>query len=208
MVIGFLIIVIIALVSFLAYDLGSKNSKSAQNPLTVQNTPTPSPIQSEPNPSPSFSPTPTPTQVQTKTITAGGALSFPIYTLKIPLDWTSQREQGQDSDKLTLTNLGYKITISEAAFGGGGCLYPGDAPSEMAQTFTIFVEIANSNGYVFRRGLSGPNTYAVCQKNAADGSFGAPTIFGHISFETPGTPDKNGKVFPEVDAILASLNKK
>lgn len=146
----------------------------------------------------------TPTQTQQKEVIAGGVLSFPKYTVLLPENWASEREQGQDMDKLTLTKLGYKITISEGAFGGSGCLYPGDPPSEMAQTFTSFVEINNPNGYIFRRSTSGPNAYTICQKGT-EGSFGAPTIFGHISFTTPGTPDKNGVIFPEADAILSSI---
>lgn len=148
----------------------------------------------------------TPTEKENKTVEAGGVLSFPKYTVSLPEGWASEREQGQDMDKLTLSKLGYKITISEAAFGGGGCLYEGDPPSEMAQTFTSFVEINNPNGFVFRRGMSSPNTYTICQKGT-EGSFGAPTVFGHISFTTPGTPDKNVVIFPEADSILASLKK-
>lgn len=201
-IVGFLVLVVIALVGLLAYDLGTKSSNPAQNPISVQNSPTPT-AYSNPNSSPSSSPVVANKQI----VTAGGVLIFPTYTLQLPEGWTYEREQGQDSDKLTLTKLGYKITIYEAAFGGGGCTYPGDAPQEMAQTFTSFVEITDSNGFVFRRGMSGPNTWTVCQKNTTDGSFGAPTIFGHISFVTPGTPDKNAIVFPEADSIFASLKK-
>lgn len=195
-------ILLIIIVAGSAFYLGQKNA----SPSKETTTPTPTVFQTinEEN----TSPTPTLKAPQTKTITAGGVLSFPTYTLELPEGWAYTREQGQDSDKLTLTKLNYKITISEAAFGGGGCLYPGDPPSEMAQSFTIFTEIINPNGYIFRRGMSGPNTWTVCQKNTTDGSFGAPTMFGHISFVTPGTPDKNGIVFPEADSIFASLNKK
>ncbi len=151
----------------------------------------------------------TPTPNQNRVIQAGGAIIFSKYSLKLPEGWTSEREQGKDIDKLTLTKLGYKLVIYEAAFGGSGCLYPDDAPSEMAQKFVSFVEILNPNGFVFRRGQSDslPNTYTICQKNTADSSFGSPTNFGAISLTTPGTPDKNAVVFPETDAIIASLNK-
>lgn len=198
---GILLVIIIA---GAAFYFGQKSANPSKEMAT---TPTPTASQTTTTQKATSS-TPTPKVLQTQTITAGGVLSFPTYTLELPKGWVYTRKQGQDNDKLTLTKLNYKITIYEAAFGGGGCLYPGDAPSEMAQTYTIFTEIINPNGYVFRRGMSGPNTWAVCQKNTSDGSFGAPTIFGHIAFETPGTPDKNGIVFPEVDSILASLNKK
>ena len=149
--------------------------------------------------------TPTPIQIEKQTITAGGVLSFPTYTLTLPAGWTSQREQGQDMDKLTLTKMGYKITISEGAFGGSGCLYPGDPPQEMAQNFTSYVEISNPNGYVFRRSSTGSSGWTVCQKGS-EGSFGGPTIFGHISITAPSTPDTT--IVAEIDSILASLNKK
>lgn len=145
---------------------------------------------------------------KTKTVVAGGVLSFPAYTLNIPLDWTSQREQGQDSDKLTLTKSGYKIIISEGAFGGSGCLYPGDAPQEMAQTFSSFVQINNPNGFVFRRGgeelSNGQRVWTVCQKGS-EGSFGAPTIFGHINITGPA--NTNDAILAEIDSIFASIKK-
>lgn len=195
---GILVMFLVIIVGAGAFILGKQTLKP--------NTVTPTPIVSETQNS-ETSPTQqlTPTKTTQKEIQGGGVLSFPKYSVFLPEGWASEREQGKDMDKLTLTKLGYKITISEGAFGGGGCLYPGDAPSEMAQTFTSFVEINNSNGYIFRRGMSSPNTYTICQKNSIDGSFGAPTIFGHISFTTPGTPDKNAVVFPEADAIFASI---
>lgn len=151
---------------------------------------------------------PTPTKSGQKEVTAGGILSFPAYTLLLPEAWTSEREQGQDSDKLTLTKLNYKITISEAAFGGGGCLYPGDAPSEMAQAYTTYTEINNSNGYIFRRSggdvSSGQRFWTVCQKQS-EGSFGTPTAFGHISVSGPITTDAS--VVAEIDSILSSIKK-
>lgn len=171
----------------------------------------------------SITPTPTVAQVQTqtnvhsttavnptisnpKTVIAGGALSFSAYKLITPSDWISQREQGQDNDRLTLTKNGYKIVIYEAAFGGGGCLYPGDAPSEMAQTFSSFVEIIDPNGFVFRRSPTGTaGNFTVCQKNSSDGSFGSPTAFGAISITTPVAQDAS--IMGEIDGILASINK-
>lgn len=197
------ILILVLVIAGGAFYLGQKNANQEKG-MTIS--PTPTIFQT--TTSVGTTSTPTPTIKIFKTVVAGGVLSFPTYQVQLPEGWASERVQGQDSDKLTLTKLNYKITITEAAFGGGGCLYPGDAPSEMAQTFTTFTEITNPNGFIFRRSMSGPNTYTVCQKNTIDGSFGAPTIFGHISFETPGTPDKNGIVFPEVDAILASINKK
>lgn len=109
-------------------------------------------------------------------------------------------------DNLTLSKTGYKIVISQAAGGGGGCTYPGDAPAEMAQSFTSFVEINNPNGYLFRRGPAqgSPGAWTVCEKR--QGSFGFPTTFGNITLTVPTTTDVT--IMAEVDSILASLNKK
>lgn len=197
------IIILIVIVGVGAFYLGQRALNNNISPAPV---PTTSQTNTNNQVTPILTPTPTQSQVQTKTITAGGVLSFPTYTLKTPIDWNSQREQGQDSDKLTLTKNSYKIVISEAAFGGGGCIYPGGTPSEMAQTFSSFVEIINPNGFVFRRGATGSaGSWTVCQKNTVDGSFGAPTIFGHTSITTPANADAS--VMAEIDGILASLKK-
>ncbi len=153
--------------------------------------------------------TPSPTSTTSKSVEAGGVLVFNKYSLSLPEGWTSQREQGENMDKLTLSKLGYNLVLYQFAGGGGGCLYPGDEDTPMAQTFSSFVEVTNTNGFIFRRGQndSGPNSYTYCQKNNTDGSFGSPTSFGGISLTTPGTPDKNAIVFPEADSIVASLKK-
>lgn len=198
LLVGFLILVVLGLVGYLAYDFGTKSANSTQNPSSTQNTPSPNAYQT-----PSSAPSSIPT-VNKQTVSAGGVLSFPNYSLLIPEGWKSEREQGQDMDKLTLTKLGYKMTISEGAFGGSGCVYPGDPPQEMAQTFTSFVEITNPNEFVFRRSSTGTGGWAVCQKGSG-GSFGGPTSFGHISITEPSSP--NASIVAEIDSILASLKK-
>lgn len=141
-----------------------------------------------------------------KTVEGGGVLVFSAYTLNTPTDWNSQRQQGDNIDNVTLTKGGYKIVLSQAASGGGGCTYPGDTPAQFAQNFTTFVEIIDPNGYVFRRGPVQSNSWTVCQKNTSDGSFGFPTNFGLITITTPVNVDS--KIMTEIDSILASLNKK
>jgi hypothetical protein len=197
--IGIIITFVVLEIGIGAFYLGKSTLNNKQSP------PTPTISQDNTQTQAQQQLTPTPIQAQVKTITAGGVLSFPSYTLTLPDGWASQREQGQDSDKLTLTKLGYKITISEGAFGGSGCLYPGDAPQEMAQNFTSYVEISNPNGFIFRRSSTGLSGWTVCQKGS-EGSFGAPTIFGHISITAPVTPDAT--IVAEIDSILTSLNKK
>lgn len=196
---GILILIFVIIIGAGAFYLGKQTVK----PSDI--TPTPS-VSETKNVDSSESLTATPTKSQQKEVTAGGVLSFPIYTLQLPEGWSSQREQGQDSDKLTLTKGGYKITISEGAFGGSGCLYPGDSPSEMAQTYSKFVQISNPRGFVFRRGKSSDmdTGWTVCQKSS-EGSFGAPTIFGHINITTPVNP--SDEIMAEIDSIFASIKK-
>lgn len=199
------LIVLIAVIAGAAFYFGQKSGGSSSI------APTPSVTQLYPTvntQTTSVTSTPTTQTPQTTTVSAGGVLVFSAYTLSLPPSWTSQKETTQYSDMLTLTKDTYKITIYQAAGGGGGCTYPGQAPQEMAQSFSSFVEIMDPNGFVFRRGpsLGTPNSWTVCQKNASDGSFGFPTNFGNITIVNPTNPTDT--TIAEIDSILASLNKK
>lgn len=192
------ILILVLAIAGGAYYLGTKSNTNKTEMMTSVS---PTPFVTAENPSP--------TSQAAKVVEAGGVLVFSKYSLELPDGWTSQREQGENMDKLTLSKLGYNLVLYQFAGGGGGCLYPGDEDLPMAQTFSSFVEVTNTNGFIFRRGQngSGPNSYTYCQKNNTDGSFGSPTSFGGISLTTPGTPDKNAIVFPEADSIVASLKK-
>lgn len=196
---GLLIIILILAVGAGAFYLG----KSTLNTQTI--TPVPTVTQNIPK-SGTPSLTPTPSVTQTTQVTSGGLLVFAKYSLELPAGWLSQKETTQYSDMVTLSKNNYKITISQAAGGGGGCVYPGQPPQEMAQSFTSFVEVMDPNGFIFRRGANGtPGGFTVCQKNATDGSFGFPTNFGNITITTPVPPTDT--MMTEVDSILASLKK-
>jgi hypothetical protein len=196
---GILVMFLVIIVGTGAFILGKKTINNSSNI-----TPTPTISQQTDNiEETKLSPTETPNKV----VQAGGVLSFPKYTVTLPEGWTSEREQGENSDKLTLTKGSYVITINEGAFGGSGCLYPGDPPFEMAQTFTSFVEINNPNGFVFRRSggevSNGKRGWTLCQKG--DEAFGAPTIFGHVNITGPATTD--AAILAEVDSIISSFKK-
>lgn len=197
-----LVLLLVIVIGGGAFYFGRQSANQSKEMTT---TPTPTVSQTSQT---GQNPTPQEVTGNKKTVEAGGVLSFPNYSLLIPNDWNSQREQGQDSDKLTLTKGGYKIVISEGAFGGSGCLYPEDPPSEMAQTYSKFVQISNPNGFVFRRGSSSDTDtgWTVCQKNSQDGSFGAPTVFGHISITVPQVTDAT--VMAEIDSIFTFIKKK
>lgn len=197
---GIIVILLVIIVGITAFYFGTRSSSSNQ--------PTPTPTLSQEENSNAAPTTKEASEEKTtKSVSAGGVLSFPKYSLDIPLDWNSQREQGENSDLLTLTKGNYKIIISEGAFGGSGCLFPGDAPSEMAQTFSKFVEIINPNGFIFRRGSTSDSDtgWTLCEKSTNASSFGAPTQFGHISITTPVNP--SAAVMSEIDSIFASIKK-
>ena len=191
-----LIVIVIAVVGVGAYYFGLKSSgnKTVEQPIPTAAA------------KPTLQPTQASTQNNTKKVLAGGVLVFPAYTVDIPLVWNALQTGQTDINNLTITNSEYKIVISQAAGGGGGCTYPSDTPSEMSQTFSSFVEINDPNGFIFRRGPTqgSANTWTVCQKET-DGSFGFPTVFGNITITTPKTTTNQD--MEQIDSILASLKK-
>lgn len=198
---GILVMFLVIIVGAGAFILG-KQTFNKSSDLT----PTPTMTQNIPNQDNNLEVSPTESEL--KTVQAGGVLSFPKYTLNLPKGWSSEREQGENMDKLTLTKESYVVIINEGAFGGMGCLYPGDPPSEFAQTYTSFVEITTPEGLIFRRSggelANNKRAWTLCQKGA-EGSFGAPTEFGHISISGPAAT--NAGIIAEIDSIIASFKK-
>ncbi|MEK7551767.1 MAG: hypothetical protein AAB532_04180 [Patescibacteria group bacterium] len=141
-----------------------------------------------------------------KTIKAGGVLVLSPYSIVTPSDWASQKEQGEEMDKLTISKEGYKITIFQGSYGGGGCIYSGEPYANFTK-YDNYVEIQNPNGFVFRRGQNqstGKTSWTVCQKGADD-SYGTITSFGLITINNPLNIDE--EIMSETDQILASLKK-
>ena len=159
------------------------------------------------------SPTPTVSQAPSvKTVTSGPAsgTSYSAYSVDIPTGWTDVKEKTDITDKLIISKDAYSLTIYQAPMGGGGCLYPGSPPAEMAQSFTDFVEITGSSSSLRRSwnksgNPAGTVAYTVCQKGS-DGSFGSPTAYGAVSVKAPDSP--NDKIMADIDSMIASLVKK
>ncbi len=157
-------------------------------------------------------PSPSPTVSSKKTISGGlsGATSFSDYTVQVPNGWNDKKESTPGViDKLILSKGDYVVSVYQAAIGGGGCLYPGDADAIMAQKFTDFVGI-NGQENQYRRSWNKDNSkstisYTICQK-ANDNSYGSPTKFGAISVQSPNPGDES--TLAEIDSIIASLQKK
>lgn len=161
---------------------------------------------------PETSPTATKTALEIKTVTAGGAkgTSFSQYIIEIPEGWNEKHEVTDITDKLTVTQGKYSLSIYQAPMGGGGCLYPGDPDSQMAQRFTDFGGIDGNSGN-FRRSWNktgnpvGMISYTYCQRGD-DGSFGNPTSFGAISATSPDPSEKD--IIIDMNTMVSSLTKK
>ncbi len=178
-----------------AYFKGWLPTVSFQKPqaVSVQNTE----VAVSPTQAPIATDTATPSAATTL-IKAGGILSMSKYSINIPKNWQSSKDgsvAGQ-TDTLTLTNGSYKIIISQGAFGGGGCVYPGDPDIEMSQRFTGFTALTDASNDNLRLGTIQSGGMAVCQENG--GGWGDITSFGHISVAASS---------PEVISILSSLKK-
>ncbi len=143
-------------------------------------------------------------------VTAGGILVFKKYSVTLPAGWESKKEYSPDPnvqiDRLILSKTGYKVTIYQAPTGGAICLYPGMPKVEgPTSTYDSFVDITTASGEKLRKGTSGVNTSStVCEFQSENWS--APTSFGHISVEVPGSGGTSAMV-QEIDSILKSIKK-
>lgn len=198
------IILIIVLVGAGAFIFG-KNQSAPSKTTPAQ---TSAKISDAPTQALAVSPTiiPSPSLVASTKITAGiNNQFFSVFTISVPSDWTANK-----TDKsLTLTKGQNTLTISQNAGGAGSCIFPGESPAPMAQTFTDFVGITGVSSQ-FRRGITeqGPTEggnaiYNVCEQKS--GGYAFPTSYGYITYNlADGT---NKATLAEMDAMLASLTK-
>lgn len=199
-----LFVLLAGILVFGGYYFGTKGMKKADIAIS------PTPIQSVMK---KADETPTeavvPTSAPKKTVKAGPAsgTSFKGYSVEIPAGWTDTHETTAVSAKLTITKNDYTVTIYQAAIGGGGCVYKGDPPAQMAQQFTDFAAISGQAAQ-FRRSWNADGgakiTYTICQKNTSDSSYGSPTQFGAVSASAPNPSD--AATLAELDGIIASLS--
>lgn len=146
--------------------------------------------------------TTTPTTMTSKKVSAGTKTQFfTPYTIEIPSGWTDTHTSNTASNDLIITKGAYTLTISQAAGGGGSCIFAGE-PEPMAQVFPDFVGITGISGE-FRRGTNDGANYTVCEKKPS--GYGFPTSFGYITYSTPkGT---NQALLTEMDGMVATLSK-
>lgn len=172
-------------------------------PLSAPPTATPAPIASL---TPAASPSPVPSgtiPLSPKKISAGIKTQFFVpYSILILPGWIDVQTSGIGTNELKVTKGQYIFVISQAAGGGGSCLYPGDSPQPMAQTFTSFVQITGSSSNL-RRGTNDNTAFTICeQKNTG---FTFPTTVGYITYSTPSSPDSTS--LSEMDSMIASITK-
>jgi hypothetical protein len=197
--IGFLIVVIIALVGALAYFAGQNKFGSSQTATETQTSQT-----DETTPAVTATPTPAP---KTKTVTGGGILSFPRYQLTVPVSWTYEREsENADSEQIILAGDGFTMTISQGGFGGAMCLFPGDPEFEGPSGYYDYFEDikTQSNDSLRRVWSSGTFTgYSLCQQTQY--GWGSPTVYGHVSIKATVAPDS--AQVTTLDSVIASFKK-
>ena len=213
-----LIVTIIGGVAYGAYSLGETSPLPGQSPGAATTTAAPT----EPLPTATNVPSPKPTKVVQAGLDASSGLSFTKYQMTVPEDWVvthTTTNEGTWVDTLILTKdfapTGGKVQLKifQAATGGALCLYPGDADFEgPSSRYDVFENITTADGIILRRGttkdtdpnyMTKPKSYTVCQKSA-DGSFGQPTVFGHMSLSNV----LGSAAMTEVDAMIASLKKR
>jgi hypothetical protein len=196
------VILIVVLIGVGAYEWGkiqtpSTNIFNIPKPSVTQAIISPVVIQSSPT---SMVITPTPAA---KKVSAGIQNQlFSPYTVTVPAGWADDHTTNTASDTLTITKGQYVLTISQAAGGAGSCLYPGDTPEAMAQTFTNFVGITGTFSQL-RRGTTDNKTYTVCEQKS--GGFAFPTSVGYIIYNVPMSADQ--ATLAEMDGMVASLAK-
>jgi hypothetical protein len=195
-----LVIIVIFLVAGLSYYVGRSSVGTNNRAATATGFP-------DINVSPTATVTPTP--FPGRIITGGGILSFPKYEISVQQNWKDSMEsQNKDNEKLILTNGEYKITITQGGFGGAVCLFPGDADVEgPSARYENYKEIKTESGDQLRRAWTGSELeskgFGICQNT--EYGWGTPTLYGHISYTTPSSPDP--AKLTEMDSILASITR-
>jgi hypothetical protein len=171
--------------------------------------------QSTQNLTPTTTPSPTiaPKQIVTSGLGNIEGVNFPKYQIAVPFDWTVEKEHSEEQsplDVLTISKSGYKLKIFQAATGGAMCQYPGDAAFEgPSSTYTIFKELSDSEGRIYRRSGSetlskdGTRGFTLCHKS--EYGWQQPSPYGHVGYTLPGTYDV--QILEEMDGMIQTLKK-
>ncbi len=203
-----LVIIIIVGIAGVAYYYGSQKNdtdkKEKEIVVAVNESVSPT---SAVNQSPTKAPV---AKVQIK----AGATGHTLYTVSVPADWKSSKDEvnnSDSSDTLTLSKDGYSLVIHQANMGGS--LYSFEdakVDGPFAQEYKgTYVDFTGVNGEKYRRidassqNKPGEKNFTVVEKKTD--SYQAPTTFGALSYTTPLSPASD--LLDEMDDIVASLKK-
>jgi hypothetical protein len=160
----------------------------------------------------SQSPQPTPTpdkatgwEIHTSIQLSGNSLD--PYSIQYPASWQADLERDVGSDNFTLAKEGYVISIYQAGYGGGVCVFEGEIPEGPYDDLRNkkYVEIESEIGMLRRlvREQSKTDTtlFLFCQED--NNKFVKPTRVGAITYTVPTNYDE--VVLEEMDSILETL---
>lgn len=204
-----LILVLVGGVAYGAYSFG-KGSFTPSGFGGVTTTKSPEATPTELPPFAVATPTPNAGTRIAAGLDASSGLSFTKYQISVSPSWTPTHvttNEGTWTDTLTLTHAsGGTVKFFQGATGGAMCLYPDDADAEgPSSRYDTFVELKTSDGVSLRRGWTtgSEQNSTVCQKSS-DGSWGQPTVFGHVSVKL-GSFDS--ATLTAVDEMIRTLKK-
>lgn len=181
-------------------QLGKKSATPSPTPINPQSVQT---TQAQ-------SLTATPTQEPSHfVVEAGGIKPFDAYTLSAITGWAISKNHNAGMDQIILAKGEYQLSILQAALGGGGCSFPGEAAQDMSVLLTSPIDIPLQTGLPLRRGTAqspttGKMAFTICQKGSS-GSYGTLTEYGVINYSTPLNPATDMMV--QLDAMVGSLQK-
>ena len=136
---------------------------------------------------------------------------FKPYTISFPESWIKEINRTNDSDTLKLTKENHIITIYQAAFGGGGCIFEGEIPEGPYGDLRNkkYVEIQSDIGILrrFDRDYAESDpaviTFDFCVNTS--GTYHSPTKIGSITYIVP--KNYNEALIKEMDSIIKTLSE-
>jgi hypothetical protein len=151
---------------------------------------------------PTEAPTEPAASAEGKTVTAGQAFAvFTRYTIAVPAGWTDMNQVVEGVvDTLLITKGEYTLMISQAEAGGGQCHFEGE-PGEGQVFPTAGVSISGTASEFMRGSGDDGLNWTVCEMGPD--TFGFPTTFGYITYQTPSPADE--ATLAEMDGMVASL---
>lgn len=182
---------------------GNKNSASYPTPAN-RVMPTPTAVKES-----AKSQSSSPSANTNQTVVVNGTSPFVSFSASIPYGWQTKKETIADRVKVTFSDGTNKVIISQAAGGGGQCVYPGEKPANFSTEFQSPTLIKGSGGNFKRAAPSigsqsnGIQNFTVCELRI--GNYQFPTEFGYISYKTDLNPSES--TLSQLDQIVASLKK-